>query len=185
MSSMVDDLLARLSPTQLADQLGTDPDTAMSAARHAMSALLGGLAANAQTEDGRRALASTLGKKHDGSLLDKPNLLGEIDTADGQKIVAHTLGGRDDGVLQALGSVSGADSAVFSKLLPLLAPLVLAWLSKRTGISGSTARPRTTPGGLGGGIGDILAQILGQQSLDARSKMPDVASIFDVFRGDR
>lgn len=192
MSSMVDELLAQISPDELAAQLGTDPQTAMNAARAALPTLLGGLAGNAETADGRSALASTLAAKHDGSLLDNANPLGAVDPADGQKIVNHVLGGQTDGVMAALGSSTGAGSDLMKKLLPLLAPLVLAWLSKRVGIGGGgaavpsspdTTTPGASSGGAGGGIGDILGQILGKESASAKSGMPDLGSIFDILKG--
>ncbi|MEM9463776.1 MAG: DUF937 domain-containing protein [Actinomycetota bacterium] len=131
---------------------GDDPDTAAKtekAANLGMEAMLGGLARNAESKRGARSLAKAL-EKHDGSVLDDiPNALGSNqNTADGEKIVDHVFGDNKDQVVQSLAGKSGLDLGSVTKLLPMLAPLVMGMIGKKNS---------------GGGAG-ALAGMLGQES---------------------
>ena len=161
--SEIDQLLAQIPmdqlAEQLAEQLGVPEGEAEQAARAALPALLGGLQANASDPAGALSLGQAL-QRHDGGLFgDDGADLGGIDTADGEKIVANIFGANTDQVIHQLGGVSGrGGSSLISKLLPILAPIVLAYLSKKLQQSG--------------GLGDILGQVLGGgagQSTSTRS----------------
>lgn len=196
MASMIDDILSQISVDELAAQLGTDPDTAVAAARQALPALLGGLNGAVQSGGGD-ALGAALQRDHDGSLLDADDVLGAVDVNDGQKILGHVFGGQEPDVVQALGARSGADASVFGKLLPLLAPLVMAWLSKRAlGGGAAPAEAGSSGGGLGdllggvlggggGGLGDILGGLLGGEVEGTKSQMPDLGGLFDMLGGGK
>lgn len=203
MPNMVDEILAQLPAEDLAAQLGTDPETAMDAARKALPALLGGLSNQASTGGGD-ALGQAVLADHDGSLLERPNPLAAVDVADGEKILGHVFGDQKGQVVQTLGANSKADSSIFSKLLPMLAPLVMAWLSKKMGgaLGGSTQAEQTEgggglggllggllgggsgAGGAGGGLGDLLGGLLGGEVEKGKSEMPDLGGLFDMFGGD-
>ena len=199
MPGMVDDILSTISAEDLAQQLGTDPDTAMDAARKALPALLGGLSQETRAGKGD-ALGEAVLRDHDGNLLDQPNPLAAVDTADGQKIVEHMFGGQRGEVEQRLGSSSSGGSSIFSKLLPMLAPLVMAWLSKRMGgVLGGRGATRTDAtdsggglggmlgdlvgGGDGGGLGGLLGGLLGGEVDKTKESMPDLGGLFDMFGG--
>ena len=146
--SEIDQLLAQVPLAQIAEELGVDEAQAETSSRTALEALLGGLQANASDPAGALSLGQALGG-HDGSLLGAD--LGAIDQQDGQAIVENIFGGNTNDVIAQLGGVRGAGgSGLIAKLLPILAPLVLAWLGKK--LRGQ--------GGMGG-MGDILGQVLG------------------------
>lgn len=173
MNHMIDDILAQISPEDLAAQLGTDQETAVDAARKALPALLGGLSGNVDAGGGE-ALGAALQRDHDGSLLDRPHPLLAADPDDGSKIIGHIFGNQQDRVVDNLGAMSRGGSSLFSKLLPILAPLVMAWLGKRLGGAlggalggGDTAPPAGSVSQSGGGLGDLLGQLTGRQSADA------------------
>ncbi len=168
MASMIEEILAQIPAEDLAAQLGTDPDTAMEAARKALPALLGGLSSNVSAGGGD-ALGNAVLRDHMGSLLEDPNLLQSLDADDGQKILGHIFGDQKDQVVDKLGATSRAGSSLFSKLLPLLAPLVMAWLGKKmlgaftggaaqadTGLAGSQGSSSGGLGGLLGGLGGLF-----------------------------
>jgi hypothetical protein len=199
MASMIDEILSQLPADDLAARLGTDPATAMSAARRALPTLLGGLS-NEVNSGGGDALGAALQRDHDGSLLEQPNPLTAVDTADGERILGHIFTGQQGDVVRALGQGSDADPSIFSKLLPMLAPLVMAWLGRQ--VSGASAtggvkspRPGTDSGlgglpggaaGMGagaGGLGDLLGGLLGGQMEQANSTMPDLGGLFDMLGG--
>ena len=111
--SVIDEILAQIPADDLAAQLGTDPDTAMDAARKALPTLLGGLSGNVAAGRGD-ALGTALLRDHDGSLLDASNPLAASDPVDGGKIVGHIFGDQQDQVVNRLGATSPAGSSIFS-----------------------------------------------------------------------
>jgi hypothetical protein len=171
--SATDEILAGIDPRQLAAALGTDEATAMNAAAAAIPTLIGSLQANAASTEGSEGLLNALGQHAGSGLFGDTVDLNAVDTADGQKILAHALA--DDP--QRLQAVSGLGGNLLSKLLPLLAPIVMSYLARKLGMGGSTTSQAGSGdvlgdllGGLlggaggsaaGGGLGDILGQILG------------------------
>ena len=167
--SATDEILAGINPQQLAAALGTDEATAMNAAAAAIPTLIGSLQANAASPEGSEGLLTALGQHAGSGLFGDTVDLNAVDTADGQKILAHALA--DDP--QRLQAVSGLGGNLLSKLLPLLAPIVMSYLARKLGMGGSTTSQAGSGdllGGLlggaggsatGGGLGDILGQILG------------------------
>lgn len=161
----IDELLAQIPVGQLAAKLGVDEATAQQAVTAALPALVGGLHANAQDPAGAASLANALGSK-DTSLVDGGVDLDQVDVADGQKIVQNVFGEHTPAVMQQLGSTgSGASPSVTSKVLPMIAPIVLAFLAKQltSRSQGSTASTGTSDAGAAssGGLGDVLGGLLG------------------------
>jgi hypothetical protein len=151
----VDDLVASIPMNALADQLGVDSATAESAVRQALPALLGGLQANAADPAGAASLAGAL-DDHSPALVAGGVDLNQVDTTDGEKIVGNIFGSNTDQVAQTLGgNLGGVSSDLIKKLLPLLAPIVLSYLSSRMRGGGANQ------GEAGDGVGDLLGSILG------------------------
>ncbi len=124
------DLLRQLDLDQLAARVGADPAAVESAVQSLLPTLLMGLGANAQDPAGEASLASAL-QKHDPSLVEGKITPDRIDVEDGQKITRHIFGSNEDAVVQQVGGLLGNQSELVRKLLPILAPIVLAWLSGR------------------------------------------------------
>lgn len=155
--SAIDDILGKLPIDQLASQMGSDPDSVRLAATDAISSLMGGLQNNASNPIGQRSLASAL-KDHSASQLLSGNTaidVNQIDTSDGAKIVQHALGA--DPATAAQNLRGRGDKTLIQKLLPVIAPLVLAYLASRLG-------NRQIEDGRGGADqgGSILDGILGR-----------------------
>lgn len=143
----LDSIIKQIPLQDLASRLGVDEDTAQDAVSKAIPGILAGLANNAQTQDGANALESALSQhERDVTSLD------DVDVQDGEKILTHALGGKKTEVVSA---VSGGNNELFSKLLPMLAPIVMSLLAK------NLTQSRSTSGSGGGGIGDLLGSILG------------------------
>lgn len=161
MSSALDSILSSLPIDQLAKQADLPSKDAAPVIAHAVEALLAGMGANASDPKGAESLAKAL-PKHDNDLLDGGVDLGAIDTADGSKIVKNIFGTNTESVVSTLGAKdSQAGSSAFQKLLPILAPIVMAWLAKNLFSNRSeTAEPTATEGS-GGGLGDLLGSVLG------------------------
>jgi hypothetical protein len=151
--SATDEILANIPIRQLAEQLGVDESTAEAATRQAIPALLGGMHANATDPAGAASLAGAL-DDHPSDLVDGGVNLDQVDTEDGQKIVGNIFGGNTGQVAQTLGANVGQQSGLIQKLLPILAPIVLAYLSKR--LTGSSQ------GGGGNVLTDVLGSMLGR-----------------------
>lgn len=178
--SDIDSLLQAIPLDQVASALGVDKTTAQAAVETAVPAILAGLHHEASTEEGAGNLAEAVGSK-DPSVLDGLSL-DQIDPSDGEKILGHIFGGTKQDVTSAvaqqlsgadvLGSVLGSilgggntqpapaptqstDSAasdLAKKLLPLLAPIILAWLAQQATQKG---------GQINRSNGGLLQEILG------------------------
>ena len=160
----------------LAQHLGTSTEETAAGVTAALPALLGALAGNASTQRGEEKLASVLERDHDGSILDSLGgmLTGSLGgrAANGAGILGHLFG--DDNhqseVVNNLAGKSGVNANLISKLMPLLAPLVMGWLGKQlrgggqtsTASSGGGGLGGLGGGGLGGGLGGMLGGVLGQ-----------------------
>ncbi|MEP7332053.1 MAG: DUF937 domain-containing protein [Terracoccus sp.] len=139
--SEIDEILSQVPISQLASQWGVDEREVTTAAQNALPALLGGLQANAQDPDAADSIVSAL-SNHTSSVRG----LDDIDERDGQKIVGNIFGGNQDQVVSQLGGLSGSSGSIISKLMPILAPIVMSWLARKMGGAG----------GLGGLLGGVL-----------------------------
>jgi hypothetical protein len=157
-ASPIDEILGQLPIDQLAEQFGVDPSTIGQAAATVIPSLIGGLQHNA-VNGSEQAIAGALTQHTGSSLVDGSGSvdLHAVDIEDGAKIVQHIFGDQSGQLAAALGQRTGASSSLIQQLLPILAPIVLAYLAKRlTGGSSQSA------GGAGGNIlGDILGSVLG------------------------
>jgi|CXWL01.1.fsa_nt_gi hypothetical protein len=186
MSSLFDLLGSQLGGSNLqqmsggiADQLGIDPGQASAAVASAMPLLLGALAKNASTPHGADKLSSVLDRDHDGSVLDD---LGSAfsggASASGMRAVNHIFGADSASVTNHIGQQSGLDMAQVTKILAMLAPIVLGFLGRQRqqqgsgfdlgslasmfGLGGSGLGGASAGAGAGGGNpGDLLGGVLG------------------------
>jgi hypothetical protein len=180
--TIVDELLQQIPIGQLAGRLGVDEQTAEQATRQALPALLSGMHANAQNPDGARSLAEALGQ-HDNDLLSGGVDVNQVNTADGHKIVQHVFGGNTGQVVDQLGGAGGAGgSDLMSKLLPILAPIVMSYLARRlTGGSAGTAAASGT--GTAGGLGGLLGGLLGGAGQSAGGQTGGVGELLGGLLG--
>lgn len=143
----IDEILKQVPIGEIAQKLGVSDDVARQAVQEGGAALLGGLAKNAETEEGSSAIEAALAKHGDFS---GAASLDDVDEADGQKIVSHVFGGNADQVAQTLTTDQKTAGIDFGKLLPILAPIVMGLIANgKKGASG------------GGGLGDLLGGLFG------------------------
>ncbi len=158
--SEIQDILNQLPIDQLAQQVGASPDEVESAVRQAVPALLMGMDANVQDPAGADSLLGALGQHSPGLIADGVDV-SQIDQADGEKITANIFGSNEDAVISQLGGAGGG-SALIKKLMPILAPIVMAWLAnKLMKVDQGQGQPQAQSTGGGGILGDILGQVLG------------------------
>jgi len=172
MATMLEEILGQLDDDnveEIASAIGADGDTTRSAIGLALPALLGGLAVNSSQPSGEAALAAALDRDHDGSELD--NIDGLIGTGGGPKAgraVDHTLGPNREPVERQVSQSSGLPMGAIAKLLPILIPIVLAYLGRR----------QRAGFGDSGGLGSALGQE--QRSME-QSGDPGLGPLFEIL----
>ncbi|MEU6581984.1 DUF937 domain-containing protein [Nocardia sp. NPDC046763] len=152
-----DDLLSNVPVAQIAEKLGVDEATAKTAIDAAVPVLLGGFQTQVgNPEVGLNLESEVAGQPH--GLLDGGVDMSQVDVSNGNQIVDQTFGAEKNTVISALGNVGGNNISqdLMGNLLPMLAPIVLAYLGKKalSGGGGAAGQP-------GGGIGDLLGSLLG------------------------
>ena len=129
--SAVDEILTDIPMDQLASLLGVDEATAEQATRTGDPRAARRNAGQCRRSAGAASLAGALGD-HPSDLIDGGVDLDQVDADDGEKIVGNVFGSNQDQVAQTLGgNLGGQGSGLIKQLLPILAPIVLAYLSKR------------------------------------------------------
>ncbi|ABM14729.1 MULTISPECIES: DUF937 domain-containing protein [Mycolicibacterium] len=151
----LDELYGEIPTRQIAARLGADEAEVSSAVKTLLPVLVGGLQQNA-LDPGTASTIASAANSHAG-LLDGGVDVDQVDEVDGSKAVAKIFGGNDTGqVASALSGGGAGNSDLINRLLPILAPIVLAYIGRK--LSGGQAQPQ---GQSGGGLGDILGGILG------------------------
>ena len=156
---------------------------------NALPALLDALQNNASSGNGAQGILSAIGSKHDGSILDNlSGFLGNNDTSDGNGILGHMLGDKRGALEQAISGKTGVSSGTVSKILAMLAPIVMGYLGKQSrnnNVSDGGGLSDLLGGMLGGQTGgDILGGMLDQNG-DGKLGMDDVGGLLGGFFGKK
>jgi hypothetical protein len=163
---------------QIGRRIGADPQGTRSALDAAVPALLAAFGSEAERGSGLR---HAIEQDHDGSILDQ--LSAYLDgsaqlsprTTNGAGILNHVLGDRQEDMARAISAKSGLDLGTIMQLLPLLAPILMGMLGKRS-------RSGAGGGSGGGGTGfDQIGDALRREREDTRSRNPDIGDILDSF----
>lgn len=146
---------------QISSQLGTNPQQTSSALEAAVPLLLGALTRNAAQPGGMDSLSGAL-DQHDGRDLDRFQQGQMPDPQDGQAIVGKIFGGQGQAAANAVSQRSGLSPQLAMQVLSMLAPLVLAYLSRqRGGQGGGLGQSQGSQGGGLGDLGGLLGGLLG------------------------
>jgi hypothetical protein len=138
-------------------QFGLDEQQTQAAFDALAPVVAAGLRRNSQSDDGLAGLLGALaGGSHvryveDQSVLTSPGTVDE-----GNAILGHVFGSKDvsRGVAQQLSASTGIGESILKKLLPIIATMVMGQIAKKALGGGSQSSG-------GGGLGDILGDILG------------------------
>lgn len=162
------DQLGPSGVAQIASGLGIDESAATKAIGLALPAIMGGMATNAAKPNGAQALSTAL-DEHSPSIFEQ---LGPLLAGDGPggAILGHVLGQKQGNVQQNLAGQSGLDLGTIAKLLPILAPIVMGFLSKQKQDNGLDA----------GGVGKILQQ----ERVTAESSNPGLGGLGAILDAD-
>ena len=170
----LDGLIDMIPIGDIARRLGISEKEASAAVKTALPSIVAGLSANASSGDGAAKLEKTLGKHTTRS-----TNVADVDEEDGKKIVNHVFGPKKEAVETAAAGKADVSKDIIAKILPIVAPIVLAWLAQKL-FSGKKDSPAASGGsakesggvdiggvlggllgGNSGGLGDLLGGLLG------------------------
>ena len=162
MTTLTDEIFSQLSRAdvqQIGAQLGTGQAQTAGAIAAALPMILGAMGRNTGQAGGADALFGALGRDHSGGggIAD---ILGAVlggqqsRQTDGLGQLGHIFGGQLPRAQAGLGQATGLGNDKAQMLLKILAPIVLAYLSKRM-FGGAQAQ--------GDGSAQALGNILGQE----------------------
>jgi hypothetical protein len=153
----LDDLYNQIPVADIAGRLGAPEGEVNQAIQTLVPTLVGSIQHNVVSDDiDSSKLESAIAAEGGSGLLDGGVNVDQVDTGQGEQLVARIFGGNDTNqVASALAGSGAGGSDLIKKLLPILIPIVLAYLGKQA------AGGSTQAGTAGGGLGDVLGSILG------------------------
>jgi hypothetical protein len=163
----LDDLFNQIPVADIANKLGADQGEVNQAIQTLVPTLLGTLHENVAAEDiDSSQLESTVVAEGQTDLLDGGVVVDQINESQGNQMVASLFGGNDTNqVASALSGAGAPGGDLIKRLLPMLAPIVLAYVGRQFSQrnqagagAGAGAQAQAAPGG---GMGDLLGSILG------------------------
>ena len=156
--------------SEIARKLGISEEQARSGVGALAPSLSRGMQHRTKSEIGVNDILDALGKGNHSKYLDEPSRLGKQETVDdGNSILGHIFGSKEvsRNVAKDAASKTGLGSSLMKKMLPIVASMVMASLSKKVMGGGSKAPSRSQSGGLltslldSDGDGSIIDDVLG------------------------
>ncbi len=133
---------------QMAKSLGLGESQVQSVVGQLLPAVSRALANNASTSDGVSALLSAISRGNHQRYLEDPSLLNRTDSVqDGNGILGHLFGSKDvsRNIATRAAENTGVSSALIKKMLPMVASIAMAALSRKMSSSGMTGQPQPAP----------------------------------------
>ncbi|MEO9873647.1 MAG: DUF937 domain-containing protein [Anderseniella sp.] len=145
----------------LGQQFGLSREQTLAAVAELAPMVTSGVRRNSREPDGMVSLLEALsGGGHERYLDDDKAVQYDTVKNDGNAILGHLFGRKEvsrEVAMQAAGT-TGIGSAILKKMLPVIASMVMGAIFKR--MTGGTPAP-SPRGSQGGGLGDIIGDILG------------------------
>lgn len=159
----LDDLIAQIPTADIANKLGVDEGEVDRAVQNLVPTLVASVQHTAQDPAHASAIASAADNHAARGLLDAGAGVDQVNQAEGDEAIAKIFGGNDTSqVAAALSAGEAGNSELFQKLLPILAPIVLAYIGKQM-----TQQKKPAPSeekASGGALDDVLGSILSGMS---------------------
>jgi hypothetical protein len=149
----------------LGRQFGLSREQTLAAVAELAPMVTSGVRRNTREPDGMVSLFEALsGGRHERYLEDDAAVEYDRVKNDGNAILGHLFGRKEvsrEVAMQAAGT-TGIGSAILKKMLPIIASMVMGAIFKRMSGGASAPAPRGGSGSSqGGGLGDIIGDILG------------------------
>ena len=159
----LDDLFNQIPVADIASKLGVDQGEVTQAIQTLVPTLLGSLQENVQADDiDSTELESAVVAEGESDLLTGGVSVDQIDEGQGNQLIASLFGGNDTNqVASALAGAGAGGGDLIKRLLPMLAPIVLAYVGKQFAQKNSAGAGAGAQAAPGGGLGDVLGSILG------------------------
>lgn len=171
--------------SELGRQFGLNEAQTRAAFEQLAPVVAAGIRRNNQSDGGLENLLKALqAGNHSRYADDASSLQYDRVADDGNAILGHVFGSKDvsRGVANQGADLSGVGSAVLKKMLPVIAAIVMGQLAKRMGGGGSArAQVPSDSGQGGGGLGDILGDILGGGKAAPQSGGPGGGGLGDIL----
>ncbi len=160
----LEDLYNQIPVADIASKLGADQGEVNQAIQTLVPTLLGSIQHNVVSDNiDSSKLESAIATEGASGLIDGGVNVDDVDTGQGEQFVARIFGGNDTNqVASALAGTGAGGGDLIKRLLPILAPIVLAYIGKQ--FAGNQAGASTQAASSGGGLGDVLGSILGGAS---------------------
>jgi hypothetical protein len=177
----------------LAQQFGLDRRQTLEAVAELAPLVTAGVRQNTRQDDGLVSLLEALGGgRHERYMDDDDAVQFEHVRDDGNAILGHLFGGKQvsrEVAMHASGS-TGIGEAILKKMLPVIASMVLGAIFKQMTGGGRQPAPQPAPQPQGGGLDDLLRDILGggqgqpapQPRPQQRAPQPQGGSLEDLLR---
>lgn len=163
---------------QLGQQVGLDKSQTNSAVGAMIPTLLSALARNSATPEGASGLLGALDRDHDGGILeDVAGFLGNSESMNGNGILKHVLGNERQQVEQGIAGKLGVNAGSIAKLLPIVAPMVMAYLGKERR---STANTNLNSAD---GLSDLLGSLAGNSRQNDGLDIGDILNVVGALSG--
>ena len=160
----LEDLYNQIPVADIAAKLGADQGEVNQAIQTLVPTLLGSIQHNVVSEDiDSSKLESAIHAEGASGLIDGGVNVDDVDPAQGEQFISRIFGGNDTNqVASALAGTGAGGGDLIKRLLPILAPIVLAYIGKQ--FAQNNAAPAGQGQASGGGLGDVLGSILGGAS---------------------
>ncbi len=175
MSDVMNALLSELGPSaisMISKQIGAEESMTQKAVPVVLATLLGSMAHNTQAPSGAQSLSNALSSDHDGSILgDIAGFVLNSSSGPGASILGHILGTQQKSVESEVANSTGMSSQSITKLLAILAPIVLGYLGKQKSSQGWNA-------------GDLASVLLGEKQKLSENKPSDMGMLGGLLDAD-
>ncbi|MEX0581116.1 MAG: DUF937 domain-containing protein [Mycobacterium sp.] len=159
----LDDLYNQIPVADIASKLGVDQGEVNQAIQTLVPTLLGSIHENVQADDiDSTELESVVVAEGESDLLTGGVNVDQLDEGQGNQLIASLFGGNDTNqVASALSGAGAGGGDLIKRLLPMLAPIVLAYVGRQFAQRNTADAGAGAQAAPGGGIGDVLGSILG------------------------
>ena len=160
----LEDLYNQIPVADIASKLGADEGEVNQAIQTLVPTLVGSIQHNVVADDiDSSTLESAIHAEGASGLIDGGVNVDDVDPAQGDQFISRIFGGNDTSqVASALAGGGAGGNDLIKRLLPILAPIVLAYIGKQ--FAQNNAAPAGQGQASGGGLGDVLGSILGGAS---------------------